>query len=327
MITEVHQQGRFYRLSTGRAAHYENLKPRVPSPEFRSVPQSMEGLEYLIMELACEVNKKDTREEDDDNGNMSIGEDEKVEVNSDENSFAEEDCNEPGQKELPGWTKPDKPLTMETRTGGRKKTSMRYNRYGDDFVISKIQPNKVGADMVSMGELVSDKEWKIINDNDHSWQEDHTVPEREVDLEQSEIERREITKLRILDRIHGLPADEEETLSIQQVVISAGKHVNGGNSLFGWTATDRPLDVPSDLKPASSTGMSKKFFPGSEGRTYPHQNFDDKKLMDWNWSKRRLSLPLEENSIPTSKYQTSTRKTSLTRTTTSSCQTGPVQTA
>ena len=27
MITGVHQQGRFYRLSTGRAAHYENLKP------------------------------------------------------------------------------------------------------------------------------------------------------------------------------------------------------------------------------------------------------------------------------------------------------------
>ena len=26
MITEVHQEGRFYRLSTGRAAHYENIK-------------------------------------------------------------------------------------------------------------------------------------------------------------------------------------------------------------------------------------------------------------------------------------------------------------
>ena len=33
MITEVHQQRRFYRLSTGRAAHYENLKPQVPPPE------------------------------------------------------------------------------------------------------------------------------------------------------------------------------------------------------------------------------------------------------------------------------------------------------
>ena len=25
MITEVHHEGRFYRLSTGRAAHYENI--------------------------------------------------------------------------------------------------------------------------------------------------------------------------------------------------------------------------------------------------------------------------------------------------------------
>ena len=46
MITEVHQQGRFYRLSTGSAAHYENLKPHVPSPEDWCVPQNMEGLEY-----------------------------------------------------------------------------------------------------------------------------------------------------------------------------------------------------------------------------------------------------------------------------------------
>ena len=47
MITEVHQQGRFYRLSTGRAAHYESLKPHVPSPEDWCIPQKMEGLEYL----------------------------------------------------------------------------------------------------------------------------------------------------------------------------------------------------------------------------------------------------------------------------------------
>ena len=39
-ITEVHQQGPFYRLSMGRAAHYEN--PLVPSPEDWCVPQNME---------------------------------------------------------------------------------------------------------------------------------------------------------------------------------------------------------------------------------------------------------------------------------------------
>ena len=32
-ITEVHQEGRFYRLSTGRAAHYEKIKPHNPSTE------------------------------------------------------------------------------------------------------------------------------------------------------------------------------------------------------------------------------------------------------------------------------------------------------
>ena len=67
MITEVNQQGRFYRLSTGHAAHHENLKPHVPSPEDWSVPQNMEGLEYLLVEPACEVNEKGTREKNDGN--------------------------------------------------------------------------------------------------------------------------------------------------------------------------------------------------------------------------------------------------------------------
>ena len=62
MITEVHQQRRFYRLSTGRAAHYKNLKPHVPSPEDWCVPQNMEGLEYLLVEPACEANEKGTTE-------------------------------------------------------------------------------------------------------------------------------------------------------------------------------------------------------------------------------------------------------------------------
>ena len=62
MLTEYHQQGRFYRLSTGRVAHYENLKTHVPSPEGWCVTQNMEGLEDLIVEPACEVNEKGTRD-------------------------------------------------------------------------------------------------------------------------------------------------------------------------------------------------------------------------------------------------------------------------
>ena len=65
---------------------------------------------------------------------------------------------EPDQNEVPEWIKPDKPIDVETRRGGRKKTSMRYNRNGDDFLIDKMKADDVKADLVRLGDLVSDKE-------------------------------------------------------------------------------------------------------------------------------------------------------------------------
>ena len=93
---------------------------------------------------------------------------EKLEINSDEGSIVGEDWNEPELDEVPEWTKPDKPMTMETRRGGNRKTSMRYNRYRDDCLIDKIKPDETGADLVSVSDLVSDQEWQIINKKKHS---------------------------------------------------------------------------------------------------------------------------------------------------------------
>ena len=76
---------------------------------------------------------------------------------------------------------------------------MKYNRYGNDFLIDKIQPDNLSKELLSVGELAADDEWQIINDNEHHPQEDYSTPERETDLEQSEIERREITNLKILE--------------------------------------------------------------------------------------------------------------------------------
>ena len=56
MITEVHQEGRFYGLSTGRAAHHENIMPHNPSKEDWCIPADMEEGDYLMMDPACEVN-------------------------------------------------------------------------------------------------------------------------------------------------------------------------------------------------------------------------------------------------------------------------------
>ena len=195
MRTEVHQQGRFYRLNTGRAL----LKPHVPSPEDGRVPQNMEGLEYLLVEPACEVNGKGTREKNDGNKDVSMDDNEKIDAHSDAESYAEEDWNDPEQNEVPKWTEPDFPGSVGTRSGIRKRTGMRYNRYGDDFLIDKIQPDELSEELLSVDELVADDEWQMINNSEHYPQEDYSTPEQETDLEQSEIERRENTNLRILE--------------------------------------------------------------------------------------------------------------------------------
>ena len=230
MVTEVHQQGRFYRLSTGRAAHYENLKPHVPSSEDWCIPQDMEGLEYLLVEPACEVNERGTKEKNDGNENLILDDNEKIEADSEAESFVEEDWNDPEQGEVPKWTEPGL-----SRGGNRKRTGMRYNRHGDHFLIDKIQPDDLSNELLSVGELAADDEWQIINDNYHYPQKDNSTPEREVDLEQSEIERRENTNLRILEWMRDVKNGSGEGQSIQQVDVSAGKHMKTEDPLFGWT--------------------------------------------------------------------------------------------
>ena len=68
-----------------------------------------------------------------------------------------------------------------------------------------------------------------------------------------------------------MEADEKKAQSIQQVDMSAAKHVKTGNPLFGWTTTDRPLDIPPDnLNPAPSTGTSINIFVRGVGVGLTH---------------------------------------------------------
>ena len=54
--------------------------------------------------------------------------------------------------------------------------------------------------------------------------------------------------------------------SVQQVDVSAEKHMKTKDPLFGWIAIDRPLEIPPDnLKPASSTGTSINIFVRGSG--------------------------------------------------------------
>ena len=122
-------------------------------------------------------------------------------------------------------------------------------------------PEELGDELLSVGELVANDEWQIINDIEPYPKEDYSTPEQETDLEQSEIERRENTNLRILEWMREVKSKGDEGISIQQVDVSAEQHVKTEDPLFGWTATDRPLEItPDNLDPASPTGTSINIF-------------------------------------------------------------------
>ena len=141
--------------------------------------------------------------------------------------------------------------------------------------------------------MEAEEEWQVIDDGEHYLQEDYSTPELETDLEQSEIERRENTNLRILEWMRDVKDDSHEGQSIQQVDVSSEKYMKVEDPLFGWTATDRPLDMPPDNSdPTTSTGTSINIFVRGVGVGLTHtENFMIKKLKE---VRETSELELEE---------------------------------
>ena len=52
----------FFRLSTGREAHFENIKRHNASSEDWCIPADRHDEDYLIVDPACEVNEIGTRD-------------------------------------------------------------------------------------------------------------------------------------------------------------------------------------------------------------------------------------------------------------------------
>ena len=158
MITEVHQEGRFHRLNTGLAAHYENIKPHNPSTEDWCIPADMEEGDYLMMDPACEVNEKSTRGKNDGNevleegssSTLDLDPNEVIEADEETLLYAEEDWQDTEEIEVPKNLEPDLPFTIQTRQSDRTRLTKKYNPYGDDFVKDRIDLKKIVEEKVGL---------------------------------------------------------------------------------------------------------------------------------------------------------------------------------
>ena len=105
--------------------------------------------------------------------------------------------------------------------------------------------------------------------------------------------------MRTLEWMHDVKSKGDEEQRIQQVGVSAEQHVKTEDPLFGWTATDRPLEIPPDnLEPASLTGTSINIFVRDVGVRLTHTG----KLMIKKLREVRETSGLElneEEAVPT----------------------------
>ena len=291
MITEVHQEGRFYRLSTGRAAHYENIKPHNPSTEDWCIPADMEEGDYLMMDPACEVNEKGTREND---GNEVVEEgtdtpldldpNEVIEADDETLPYAEKNWQDPEQMEFPENLEPDLPFTMQTRQSDGTRPRNKYNPYGDDFVVDRIDLKKIVEEVVGLEEITVSQDIDIVDDHDDEWVDDRSKPEVEFDDEQQQSYEQDLTNLRVLEWLSEMTSDPEETsVTIQDVDRESMKYIKAERDDPSWAAQEGQLLIPPsnlNLKPGMrSTGTSMDIFVRGVGVGLTHtENLIIKKL-------------------------------------------------
>ena len=202
----MHQEVRFYRLSTVGAAHYENIKPHNASSKDWCISADMQEGDYLIVHPACEVNErgicdKNDRNEVVDNCDLPLDLEltERVEVDDETLPYAKEDWDCPEQTEIDKGIQPDFPLTMETRQSKNGRDKKKYNPYGEDFVIDRIVLSDIMESLMGLDEVAVPREIDLVNDMDQDWIDDRSEPEVEFEPEMDQTHEQELTKLRVLD--------------------------------------------------------------------------------------------------------------------------------
>ena len=232
----------------------------------------MQEGDYLIVDPACEVNERGTRDKNDGNevvDNCDLPLDleltERVEVDDETLPYAEEDWDCPEQTKIDKGVQLDFPLTMETRQSKKRRNKNKYNPYGEDFVIDWIILSDMMESLVGLDEVRVPKEIDLVNDMDQDWIDDRSEQEVEFKPEVEQTHERQLTNLRGLEWLYDLPADPKETIvTIQDVDKDDIKYVSHDNTESNCFAPDGPLGVPQSnlnlLDFGRSTGKLMDFF-------------------------------------------------------------------
>ena len=213
----------------------------------------MEEEDYLIMD-ACEVNEKGTREKNDGNEVVEEGtstpldldRNEVIEADDETLPYAEEDWQNPEQMEVPKNLKPDLPFTIQTRQNDGTRPKKKYNPYGDDFVVDRIDLKKMAEEVVGLEGITVSQDIDIVDDLDKEWIKDRSKPEVEIDDEQQESYEQDFTNLRALEWLNEMTSDPKMTcVTIRDVDPESMKYRKTERVDPSWAAQVGKLLIPA----------------------------------------------------------------------------------
>ena len=150
-----------------------------------------------------------------------------IEADEETSPYAEEDWQDPEQMEVPKNLEPDLLFTIKTRQRDRTRLTKKYNPYGDDFVMDRIDLKKIVEDVVDLEEITVSQDIDIVDDRDKEFINDRSKPELEFDDEQQQSYEQDLTNLRVLEWLNEMTSDPKEIkVTIQDVDREGMQYIN-----------------------------------------------------------------------------------------------------
>ena len=115
---------------------------------------------------------------------------------------------------------------MQTRQSDRARPAKKYNPYGEDFVVDRIDLKKIGEDLVGLEERTVSQDIDIFDDEGKKWIDDRSKTEVEFDDEQQQSYEQDLTKLFASEWLNEMTSDPKKTsVTIQYVDRESRKYI------------------------------------------------------------------------------------------------------
>ena len=101
-------------------------------------------------------------------------------------------------------------------------------------------------EVVGLQGITVSQDIDIVDDHDQEWIEERSKPEVEFDDEQQESYKKDLTNLRVLERLNEMTSDPKETnIKIQDVDRESTKYIKTERDDPSWAAQEGQLLIPA----------------------------------------------------------------------------------